>query len=224
MRPSLCNILNVSVDASSLLSIPEPPSLPTDPSLLNLLSVYLLYVLIIILQSDGAACQDLAAVLRSPQTQSILSWLPFLSSFPTEHVDYLLTRAYTAINAICSSVSSPLTIPANNSPESIFVLRIYALCFLVHTSPGLIDPNTFWNQAMRHTGIFVKATPSKGHEQITPTILHAFDNLMQFVEKRKDRDVFLEADETGKGFRGFCDCWTGFANRVGFQYLVFGLF
>lgn len=214
MQRRLCNILNVSVDSSCLLSIPEPSSPPTNPILLNLVSVYLLYALIILSQPDGAA-QDLSTALNSPKTRSLLSWLPSLSSLPAKHTDSLLTRAYTAINNLCSSASSssskskPIT-----SPESIFTLRMYALRCLAHTTPSTIDANMFWNQATRYTGIFVKATPPKGEEQTTSMILHAFDELVQLAEQRTDRDVFLAVEEKGKGFLGFCEHWTNFANRV----------
>ncbi|KAH9478241.1 Separin [Psilocybe cubensis] len=215
-QPRLILLLNVDSDQSNPISIPPPSSPPTNAILLNLVSLYLLYALII--KSHGSnSVDELSKSLSSPTTHSLLSWLPMLSALPAKHTDSLLTRAYTAVNKLCSTSSSlpPTKSKAHPSPQSIFILRMYALRCLAHTTPGTIEANTFWDQATRYASVFVKATPQKGEEQTTSMILHAFGQLVDLAEQRTDREAFMSVEQQEKGFLRLCEHWLSFAKRAG---------
>ncbi|KAF9552923.1 hypothetical protein CPC08DRAFT_822591 [Agrocybe pediades] len=209
MQPRLIDLLGVEGPVNDILSMPEPPSPPTDAILLNLISLYLLYAITIQSQAIDKL-EELSLGITAPSTRSLLSWMPALSVLPSKHIDSLLTRTYSALNKLCSS--KPKTSP---SPSSIFKLRTYALRCLAHTSPGTIEASHFWNQAARFSAAFVKSTPAKGEEQTTSMILHAYSELVNLAEQRSDRDSFLAIDEKGDGFTTFCEHWTVFAKRAG---------
>ena len=226
MHPPLCRLLNVEIDAQAsqerLLMLPKPPSLPTDPIVLTLISTYLLHAVIIYARSGTITSNALATTLNSPSSTSLLAWVPSLTSLPTKHMDSLLTRAYTTLTKLALS---PTPIPKTHlkstsavdpSPESIFILRMYALRCLVHTSPGTIETNMVWDQVARFTTTFIKATASDValEERCTTIVLSAYADLVERVEMRPDRDIFMAIDQKGKGFLGFCEYWMEFTKRV----------
>ena len=226
MHPPLCRLLNVEIDAQAsqerLLMLPKPPSLPTDPIVLTLISTYLLHAVIIYARSETITSNALATTLNSPSSTSLLAWVPSLTSLPTKHMDSLLTRAYTTLTKLALS---PTPIPKTHlkstsvvdpSPESIFILRMYALRCLVHTSPGTIETNMVWDQVARFTTTFIKATASDValEERCTTIVLSAYADLVERVEMRPDRDIFMAIDQKGKGFLGFCEYWMEFTKRV----------
>ena len=226
MHPPLCRLLNVEIDAQEsqerLLMLPRPTSLPTNPIVLTLISTYLLHALIIYARSGRITVNSLATTLNSPSPASLLAWVPSLTSLPTKHMDSLLTRAYTSLTKLALS---PTPIPKTHlkstsavepSPDSIFILRMYALRCLVHTSPGTVETNVVWDQVARFTTTFVKATASDValEERCTATVLSAYADLVDCVEMRSDRDIFMAIDQKGKGFVGFCEYWMEFTKRV----------
>lgn len=226
MHPPLCRLLNVEIDAQEsqerLLMLPRPTSLPTNPIVLTLISTYLLHALIIYARSGRITVNSLATTLNSPSPASLLAWVPSLTSLPTKHMDSLLTRAYTSLTKLALS---PTPIPKTHlkstsavepSPDSIFILRMYALRCLVHTSPGTVETNMVWDQVARFTTTFVKATASDValEERCTATVLSAYADLVDCVEMRPDRDIFMAIDQKGKGFVGFCEYWMEFTKRV----------
>lgn len=91
---------------------------------------------------------------------------------------------------------------------------MYALRCLAYTTPGTIEANTFWDQATRYAGVFVKTTPQKGEEQTTSMILHGYAQLVDLAEQRSDREMFMSIEQEGKGFLGLCEHWLSFAKRV----------
>ena len=232
MYPPLCRLLNVGIDAKAsqecLLMLPRPSSLPTNPIVLTLISSYLLHALIIYARSGKITTNALAEILNSPNSSSLLEWVPSLTSLPSKHMDSLLTRAYTSLTKLALS---PTPVPKTHlkstsavdpSPESIFVLRMYALRCLVHASPGTAETNMVWDQVVRFTTTFVKATVSDAalEEKCTAIVLSAYADLVERVEMRPDRDIFMAIDQKGKGFLGFCEYWMEFTKRVS-RSLVF---
>jgi separase len=226
MHPPLCRLANMEIDAQGsqerLLMLPRPPSLPTNPIVLTLISTYLLHAVIIYTRSGTITVNALATTLNSPSFASLLASVPSLTSLPTKHMDSLLTCAYTSLTKLAFS---PTPIPkihlkstsaVDPSPESIFILRMYALRCLVHTSPGTIETNMVWDQVARFTTNFVKATASDValEDRYTAIVLSAYADLVERVEKRPDRDIFMAIDQKGKGFLGFCEYWMEFTKRV----------
>lgn len=221
MHPRICQLINVVHHQDSLLSIPEPSSPLSNPIILNLISAYLLHVLVVKTRPDKAtskSIEELASLLGSPTTRSLLHWFPNFSSLPAKHTDYLLTRAYSTITKLCSSFSTTpnkadpkfkVQVP---SPESLFTLRSYALRCLCHTSPGVIQPGTFWDQATSFAAAFVKASSKSFEDRATRLLLDAYSEIASLVMKRSDREIFRGVDV--KGFLAFCDYWTSFAKRV----------
>jgi separase len=143
-------------------------------------------------------------------------------------MDSLLTRAYTLLTKLALSPTPgpkthlKSTSAVDPSPESIFILRMYALRCLVHTSPGTVETNMVWDQVNRFTTTFVKATASDValEERCTAIVLSAYADLVERVEKRPDSDIFMAIDQKGKGFLGFCDYWMEFTKRVS-RYIVY---
>ena len=226
MHPPLCRLVNMEIDTQGsqdrLLMLPMPPSLPTNLIVLTLISTYLLHAVIIYARSGTITINALATTLNSPSSASLLAWVPSLTSLPTKHMDFLLTRAYTSLTKLALS---PTPIPKTHlkstsavdpSPESIFILRMYALRCLVHTSPGTVETNMVWDQVARFTTTFVKATASDValEERCTAIVLSAYADLVERIEKRPDRDIFLAIDQKVKGFLGFCEYWMEFTKRV----------
>ena len=226
MHPPLCRLLNVEVIAQTsqerLLMLPRPPSLPTNHIVLTLISTYLLHALIIFARLGTLTIDALATTLNSPSSTSLLSWVPSLKSLPIKHMDSLVTRSYTSLTKLALS---PTPIPKTHlkstsavdpSPESIFILRMYALRCLVHSSSGTVEPNMVWDQVVRFTTAFVKATASDValEERCTTIALSAYADLVERVEQRSDSDIFMAIDQKGKGFLGFCEYWMEFTKRV----------
>lgn len=192
-----------------------------------MISTYLVYAIITKTHlNDSAKCVEELASLSCSSTHSLLSWLPAFSVLPPKHVDSLLTRTYTVLHKLSFDASSLSSLTPNNtkpkaqgnttvSPESIFKLRFYALQCLVHTSPGIIDPSTFWDQCSRYAAIVVKSTTSALEEQTTRLLLVSFSELARLAEQRPDRETHMSIGGKGKSFVAFCEYWTGFAKRVG---------
>jgi separase len=228
MHPALCRLIKIETDtqgtqsALHLLMIPKPPSLPTNPIVLTLISTYLLHALIIHARPGMNTINALATTLNSPNSTSLLAWVPSLTSLPIKHMDSLLTRAYTSLTKLASSPASnpkthlKSTSTVDASPESIFILRMYALRCLIHTSSGTVETNMVWDQVARFTSIFVKAAALDValEERCTTVVLTAYADLVESAEKRPDRDTFMAIDQKGKGFLAFCENWMEFTRRV----------
>ena len=228
MHSALSRLVNIETDPRGsqsdlhLLTLPRPLSLPTNPIILTLISTYLLHALIIHARPGIITINALATTLNSPNCDSLLAWVPSLTSLPTKHMDSLLTRAYTSLTKLASSpVPNPKTLlkstpTVDASPESSFILRMYALRCLVHTSPGTVETNMVWDQVARFTSAFVKATASDValEERCTTVVLSAYADLVECGEKRPDGDTFMAIDQKGKGFLAFCENWMEFTKRV----------
>jgi len=161
----------------------------------------------------------------------MLSWMSDFSSLPTKHLDSLLTRAYTSLTKFCSSSTTvsrkplpkaKLTVTSINptsspSPEALFHLRTYALRCLAYTSPGIVEGNTFWDQATKFASLFIRATTTSpvSEEHATSVILTSFAQIVKIAEVRDEKEVFMAVDgDNGKKFVDFCDYWSSIAKRV----------
>lgn len=211
MHPRLCAILGSSEPPSSYLRLPRGTTAPTDPITLNIAATYLTYALVI--QSQSQAPDAVATIAKNA---SLLEWLPVFSSLPAKSMDGLLTRTYTALNKLCNK--------ARSAPQAVFAVRIYALRCLVHTSPGVIAANTFWDQATKCGASLVKATPKKSEEEATRAVLSAYSELVQLAESRSDSATFVGVGEDCKSFVDFCEYWMSFAKSVRLAYPSISLY
>ena len=235
MHPAICKIINIDTDPQGsqsslyLLLVPIPPSIPTNPIVLSLISTYLLHALIINAHSETTTINALATTLNSPSSAALLAWVPSLTSLPTKYMDSLLSRAYTSLTKLTCSPSPTPKLHLKSTPaidashESIFVLRMYALRCLIQTSPGTVETNMFWDQVVRFTSTFVKSTTSDttSEERCTTTVLSSYADIVERGEKRPDRDTFMAIDQKGKGFFNFCEYWMEFTKRVRRSFVCF---
>ena len=214
---------------SDLLSLPLPPS-PLSETLQILISTYLSHALTVLSQSQPQSqWQALSTTLQT--TPTLLQWLPHLPSLPQKHKDSILTRAYSMLAKLPSPSSNHTG--SSNAPRMTFELRAYALQCLLHTTPGSLDPNTFWDQTTKFCVSFVKASsvsssspaplaspaapalnaPAKTREdEVVSAVLRVFGVLVGVVGTRVDREDWM----SGRGFVGFCEYWMGFAKRVSY--------
>ncbi|KAJ7709735.1 peptidase family C50-domain-containing protein [Mycena rosella] len=214
MHPRLCTLLEIEVAPSTssdhlyLLSIPPPETSP-DPIVLTLVTTFLLHALTTISHlalSKPTTASSFADALTANAT--ILAWASLLATLPSSHADSVLTRAYSSLIKVASVLQ---TNPKTH--RQVFLIRDYALSCLAHTAPGKIEPRSFWDQSIKSAGAYVKTLGSapEDHDDATPIILNAFKQIIVRIETRADADIFM----SGKGFIGFCECWMGFANRMG---------
>lgn len=232
MRPTLMTLYSSSEDVSETLALPLPasPIPPGSDIIPTLLSTYLLYSLIshtwLVFSNIPSADQPLANLSSSLQLfaealhnpPTILRWIPYLSGLSPKHLDAMFTRAYTALTK--SSSLLPATSPyVVSNAKDIFRIRHYALLLLLHTSPAALTPTMFWDQTIKFTVAFVKAitaplaksSPSDDMKHnVTSTISCAFKGILELVEAREDKDVWMN----GSAFIGFCEYWIDFAKRV----------
>lgn len=127
----------------SLLLQMIPP--PADTVLLTLVSTYLMHAIIFfthIAMSSSSTITTLDSFsIALVESDTLLTWVPYCVSLPCKHIDTTLTRAYTVLTKSCSSISANM--------RSTFLIRIYVLKCLLCTSPGTVQPNTFWDQIQK---------------------------------------------------------------------------
>ncbi|PPQ82925.1 hypothetical protein CVT24_008809, partial [Panaeolus cyanescens] len=204
-----------------LLPLPSPP--PTDLALLNVISSYFSYTLTALTQTipPPKTLETISKDLSSPSKHFVLDWLSAFAVLPTKHLDSVLTRAYSSLVRMCSpqSISSSLSTSKSVevAPSVAFNLRCYALKCLASTSPGVIESNNFWDQALKFTKVLVKSTPrSEDAEKAASEAILSFNrDLLEIVQKREDRATYLACDGTNAAFASFCEYWTVFARKAG---------
>lgn len=201
MHMPLCNLYS-SISPRTLksnlhlISLPLPEGKPISTIVLTLISTYLLYAIVILCKKTSDT-EPLSTALCT--TPTLLPWIPFLSTLPPKHIDSLLTRCYTSLTKATSA-----------GHISIWA---YALTCLVHTTPGTVEPSTFWDQTAKFGASFVKSVPNSDEVTASRTILSTFLDLVVHAESRPDKEMFL----AGRGFVGFCEYWMAFAKRVSFS-------
>ncbi|KAL4079673.1 hypothetical protein J3A83DRAFT_4211529 [Scleroderma citrinum] len=133
-----------------LLSLPL--SVSTDATITTLALTTLTYALnalITRLLHSALLLRDMASVLQNNTT--LLDWAQYAhrNSILEKTRDTLLTRTYTSLTKVCSTLSTDVNTLNREDLQSIFYLRIYALSCLLYTSPGTIKPSTFWEQLQK---------------------------------------------------------------------------
>lgn len=181
------------INASDLFCLPLPDIVISD-TLQTLISTYFLHAFTLFPLSPLSSNSLLSS------TNTLIYWIPHLSSLSTKHKDTILMRTYSLL-----SKQSP------SSPRTAFSLCTYALRCLLCTTPGSLDPNTFWDQAAKFGASFVKAGSAPlGEDEVVCVVLRTFAQLVQGAEEREDRRDWA----SGRGFVGFCEYWMSFAKRV----------
>ncbi len=246
MHPRLCAHLNLSSSSdqarerTSYLHIPLNPS-KTDPTLLTVISTYLTYALTIIFQlpsnvqkaKDNIPIHTLANDLDNT-CDTLLSWIPHFTSLSSKHLDALLARAYTSLTKFCTAYlsGSPTLRPmskkstSGNNPHdaptqrSAYLIRMYALQCLAHTTVDVVAPTSIWDQAVRFGGVYVKslapARPGQSsnsdvENEAMRTVLRACAKLVDEIQSMADSERFT----TDKMFLSFLEWWMTFVRRVG---------
>ncbi|KAG5639575.1 hypothetical protein H0H81_012246 [Sphagnurus paluster] len=196
-----------------LLSIPFPVSENANLILLSLTSSYLTYAITLLThvcftrQPKGPVLTIEAFSQALANEATLIAWVPRCTSIPAKQLDPILTRAYTTLTKVCTGSKLP--------PQPIFALRMYAILCLAHTSPGTVDPTTFWDQVVRFGGAFFKSH-SGSQEDAMKCVLTAFGDLVGQLKKRDTASGFFDA----RGFLGFCEYWMAFAKKAGDICLV----
>ena len=127
-------------------------------------------------------------------------WVQKCSDLPYEYGDSLCTRAYTALSN---------SIEANASPSPSLTIKFYSLRCLLPTSPSVIKPDTFWDQARKFSMVCMKA--ARDDETATvKKILSESSRLIIELQGRVDKDRYL----TGSSFLKFCDHLSKIASQV----------
>ena len=101
----------------------------------------------------------------------------------------------------------------------MFLVRVYALQLLLHSSPSILRPTTFWDQTVKFTMAFVKdmaGQPISPDFRIdaTKTVLSTLDKIYETVLSTRRKEEERESWLSGSGFMGFCEYWMEFAKRV----------
>ncbi|KZV64170.1 hypothetical protein PENSPDRAFT_656761 [Peniophora sp. CONT] len=217
MHSPLVNLISGSDEpattptALDLLSLPLPTR-PLDEVLASLCASFLLHALIV----NANLPHDLAKLtdaLDSPNTTSLTTWICACPSVPTKYADGLLTRAYTALAKRTSDQAL--------DPTPTLRLRQYALQCLLLTTPGTVEPGTFWDQAVKFGVTFARATPAMwlagggstfdAEREATKLVMDVYHTLYEGAQKREDAVGFC----AGKAFLNFCDYWLGYAKKSG---------
>ena len=221
MHNSLCSVLDVQAATSKLhvLSLPIPSAPPSDPTILTLLSNYLLHAVTIVAhitcrapaprRSPPATLSDLANILSNEHT--LLSWLPVLSPLPVKHLDFILTRTYSVLTK---------SLPSLGDPQAMFRIRMHALCHLVYTSPGTVgNPDALWDQPTRYASSYIKSlvsspSTSTSEDDAVLIIVQAFSQLVNLVVGSTKAELLMK----GNAFSSYCEYWMELANRVCYLY------
>ncbi|KAH9925586.1 uncharacterized protein B0H18DRAFT_955090, partial [Fomitopsis serialis] len=148
---------------------------------------------------------DVAAMLttlRDPSIPSLFLWAPTFKVLPSKHHDSLFTRTYTAMAKAASLPGVAM--------QHAFGLRMYALECLAQTRPGVIVPETFWEQAVKWAR-FHAAEPVAGDESRTQDILQSVQRLVLSISQREDDSSFIGSP----GFSRFCEVWVLWAQQMG---------
>ena len=245
MHPRLCAHLDVSSslnqarERSSYLHI-SPNASKTDTTLLTIVSTYLTYALTIIFQqhsnvqnTDDFPIHALSQDLDNAQ-DTLLSWIPLFTSLSSKHLDTILARTYTSLTKFCTAYlsGSPTRRPSSKKPaiadnshdaltqQSIYLIRMYALQCLAHTTDDVVAPTTIWEQAVRFGSAYARSlvplrpgqsSNSDVENEATRTILKACAKFVHDIQSMPDCERFTK----DKMFMSFLEWWMTFARRVG---------
>jgi separase len=171
---------------------------------LTIISTYLLNSLTIF--ANISPPPELASLSRTlKETSTLLDWAPHLCALPSmqKHTDAVLTRAYSVLTK-----SATLVTTSTQMSRELYAVRAYALHLLLHTSQGTIDPNTFWDQAMKFATVLVKGSKT-AETAAAKVVLTTFDELAE-----RSQAIDPGRWRQGTSWIDFCDFWMGFAIKV----------
>lgn len=221
MHPRLLRIVATGQSASEipsplhLLALPRPTS--DDSTVLTLLITSVTHALnalifLLLRPSPPFSATTLATTLQ--RSHSLLAWAPNMKrdNIPERTKDALLTKAYTFINRACTALSSGNRSSAD--PQSIFLLRMYALNCLLHTTPGTVKSSTFWDQVHKASLSYARAFSSEPAEERRDSALAAcvsgsLSETVSLAQSLHERE-FSE----GRSFVQLCETWMNFAQKV----------
>lgn len=213
MRPALIALYSPNYSPPPTFTLPQllapplpPPDIHISELTLTLLATFLLHsVTALSRRTDDLA--EILSLLRDPSTPSLFAWAPIFAALPAKHHDALFTRTYTVMAKAASHPGVPM--------QHAFALRMYALGCLARTRPGVVAPDTFWDQAVKWAR-FHAAEPLAGDESRIQDILQSVQRLVQSLREREDYASFLE----DPGFARFCEVWVFWAQQVGHSVLA----
>ncbi|KAG6332445.1 hypothetical protein ID866_6643, partial [Astraeus odoratus] len=193
-----------------LLSFPLPSS--WDATLTTLTFTALAYALIAetsLLLHSTILLRDLVNTLQDNVT--LIDWAQHIraDSVPEKTRDALLTRSYTSLTKICSTLSSYTNTPKAVDLQSIFYFSIYALSCLLYTSPGTVKPSTFWEQVQRACLTYCRASVGTADE--VAAALYISKSMHVLV--RRIQGLCLRTFMEGTPFFGMCDVWMTLAKQ-----------
>lgn len=196
-----------------LLALPRPTS--NDPTVLTLLITSVTHALnallfLLLRSSPPFSTSDLVTTLQ--RSHSLLAWAPNMEhdNIPNRTRDALLTKAYTVINKVCTSLSSS---KSNADPKSIFQLRMYALSCLLYTTSGTKSA-TFWDQVHKACLSYARASSSESTEEERESALGACVSAALSEVVRLAQSLHERAFSEGRSFVQMCETWMSFAKRV----------
>jgi separase len=178
-----------------------PPTSPLDEVTAKLISTFLLYSMITLstmFSSHASELEEASVYLAEYGNFDV--WIQRCSDLPYEYRDSLCTRAYSAL-------SKSLEADAPTSPS--LTIKFYSLRCLLPTSPSVIKPDTFWDQARKFSLACMKATRNNEAEMVKK-ILSESSRLITELQRRMDKDSFL----TASSFRKFHDYLSKIAAQV----------
>ena len=199
-----------------LLTLPLPPVQEAiDSRILSVISTYLGHALAAVFNAacalENTTHDDLDELSTTLHTQdTFLRWIPSLQSLPTQDLDPVITRAFSALSASTSLLQ-------DRTPEVaavIYRIRLYGILCLVHASPAAFDPSVFWSQAAKFANSYILDV-ERGHSEddvisAATKISLSFDQLVERARQRTDAVTFF----SGRGYIAFCQYWMSIAKRV----------
>ena len=183
-----------------LFHLPLPAS-RLDEVTMKLVTTFLLYSIIALSTTFSSYLSELEEISNYLAERGNFDlWIQTCSDLPYDYRDPLCTRAYTALSK---------SLEPDASCSHALTIKFYSLRCLLPTSPSVIKPDTFWDQARKFSLTCMKATHDN-EEEVVKKILSESSRLIADVQRRADRDNFL----TAGSFLKFCDYLSKIATQV----------
>ena len=182
-----------------LFYLPLPIS-SLDEVTMKLISTFLLYSVVTLstmFSSHVLELEDASGYLAEHGNFDV--WIQRCSDLPYEYRDSLCTRAYSALSK---------SLEADASPSPSLTIKFYSLRCLLPTSPSVIKPDTFWDQARKFSLVCMKATHNE--TETVKKILFESSRLITEAQRRADGGDFLAASS----FHKFCGYLSKIAAQV----------
>ena len=185
-----------------LFHLPLPIS-PLDEVTMKLTTTFLLYSMIALSTMFSSHLSELGeASVYLAERGNFNIWVQKCSDLPCEYRDSLCTRAYSALSK---------SLDADTLPSPSLIIKFYSLRCLLPTSPSVIKPDTFWDQARKFSMVCMKAAHDNEVEAVKK-ILSESSRLIVGVRERADKDSF----PTGSSFLKFRD----YLSKIAFQVFM----